>query len=313
DDADERALPRRQLARHLPCEMADAEALEAFRGGSQRIGHAVEVAEHAQHLDDTHAIGEREVAGREADTRHGLAAFRGQGMAQHLDRACIRRDDAEQHQQGGGLARAVGAEQRHPFAGAHDQVDTVDRPLPAERLLERARFQGVPHERQLWQRYTDGSRPFPPRDRPCMRVLALVDGEHYPPVVRSALESAPATVVGAALLGGIEKLTDPTALPDLGVPVVTGPTPDAALLEGLRRFAPDLVLDLADQPVVDARVRMRLAARALAAGVPYQGADFRFDPPPPPPIPAKPVGGRVRPGPAPRQTPGAPPPRRHPP
>jgi len=121
-----------------------------------------------------------------------------------------------------------------------------------------------------------------------MRVLALVDGEHYPPVVRSALESAPATVVGAALLGGIEKLTDPTALPDLGVPVVTGPTPDDALLEGLRVFTPDLVIDLADQPVVDARVRMRLAARALAAGVPYQGADFRFDPPARPRLATKP-------------------------
>ena len=121
-----------------------------------------------------------------------------------------------------------------------------------------------------------------------MRVLALVDGEHYPPVVRSALESAPATVVGAALLGGIEKLTDPTSLPDLGVPVVTGATPDAALLEGLARFTPDLVVDLSDQPVVDARVRMRLAARALAAGVPYQGADFRFDPPPRPHLAAKP-------------------------
>jgi len=121
-----------------------------------------------------------------------------------------------------------------------------------------------------------------------MRVLALVDGEHYPPVVRSALASAPATVVGAALLGGIEKLTDPTALPDLGVPVVTGPTPDAALVEGLARFAPDLVLDLSDQPVVDARVRMRLAARTLAAGVPYQGADFRFDPPARPHVASKP-------------------------
>ena len=69
---------------------------------------------------------------------------------------------------------------------------------------------------------------------------------------------------------------------------MSGPTPDAALLEGLTRFAPDLVVDLSDQPVVDARTRMRLAARALAAGVPYQGADFRFDPPPRPRVATKP-------------------------
>ena len=121
-----------------------------------------------------------------------------------------------------------------------------------------------------------------------MRVLALVDGEHYPPVVRAALDQVPPSVVGAVLLGGTEKLADPTSLPDLGVPVVGGPTPDAALLAGLARFAPDLVVDLADQPVVDARTRMRLAARTLATGVPYQGADFRFDPPPRPRVATKP-------------------------
>jgi cyclic 2,3-diphosphoglycerate synthetase len=77
-------------------------------------------------------------------------------------------------------------------------------------------------------------------------------------------------------------------LPDLGVPVVTGPTPDEALLEGLARFAPYLIVDLSDQPVVDARIRMRLAARALAAGVAYQGPDFRFDPPARPRLTAKP-------------------------
>jgi cyclic 2,3-diphosphoglycerate synthetase len=121
-----------------------------------------------------------------------------------------------------------------------------------------------------------------------VRVLALADGEHYPPVVRAALDQVPQTVVGVVLLGGSEKLADPNVLPDLGVPVVTGPTPDAALLEGLTRFAPDLVVDLADQPVVDARTRMRLAARALAAGVAYQGADFRFDPPPRPRVATKP-------------------------
>src|SRR5207248_7832885 len=111
-------------------------------------------------------------------------------------------------------------------------------------------------------------------------------GEHYPSVVRAAIANVP-DVVGAALLGGGEKLADSDAL-DVGVPLVTGRSPELALLEGLRRFHPELIVDLSDQPVADGRMRLRLVARALAAGVPYQGADFRFDPPPRPRVATKP-------------------------
>jgi cyclic 2,3-diphosphoglycerate synthetase len=121
----------------------------------------------------------------------------------------------------------------------------------------------------------------------------LVDGEHYPPVVRAALEelrAAGSDVVGAALLGGSEKLRVDEA-PDYGLEpdrVATGATPLDALLVGLERFDPDEVVDLSDEPVVDARTRMRLAAHALHHGVPYRGADFRFDPPPRPRLATKP-------------------------
>ena len=125
-----------------------------------------------------------------------------------------------------------------------------------------------------------------------MRILALVDGQHFPPVVRSALERLPqlfpgSTVVAAALLGGNEKLTG-DGLPDLGVPVVTDASPDDALLAGLREHSADLVYDLSDEPVVDARIRMRLAARVLATGVSYAGPDFAFEPPPRPRLATKP-------------------------
>ncbi|MGH9285885.1 MAG: 2,3-diphosphoglycerate synthetase, partial [Acidimicrobiales bacterium] len=125
-----------------------------------------------------------------------------------------------------------------------------------------------------------------------MRTLVLVDGEHFPPVVRAAIEHLPdrfpgSRVIGAALLGGSEKLAG-TGLPDLGLPVVAGASPDAALLAGLRRFQPEVVVDLADEPVVDARTRLRLAARCLAAGVAYRGADFDFRPPPRPRVATKP-------------------------
>ena len=104
-----------------------------------------------------------------------------------------------------------------------------------------------------------------------MRALALVDGEHYPEVVRAAFAELPHEVVGAVLLGGGEKLREP---PDYGVPL------HADLAEGLEAAAADVVVDLSDEPVVDPRTRFRLASRTLAAGLPYEGADFRFEPVP---------------------------------
>jgi cyclic 2,3-diphosphoglycerate synthase len=125
---------------------------------------------------------------------------------------------------------------------------------------------------------------------PCLRTLVLVDGEHYPPVVRAAVEelrAAGRTVVGAALLGGTEKLA--TEAPDFGVTgCAFGRTPLAALLAGFDRFAPDEVVDLSDQPVLDARTRMLLAAHTLARGVPYRGAGFAFEVPARPRVATKP-------------------------
>lgn len=110
-------------------------------------------------------------------------------------------------------------------------------------------------------------------------------------MVRAAIEHLPALVpgaevVGAVLLGGGEKLA---GILDVGLPVVDGPTPVEALIAGLTRFQPDLVFDLSDEPVVDARLRLRLASQALLAGVAYQGGDFRLDPPPRPRVATKPT------------------------
>jgi len=126
-----------------------------------------------------------------------------------------------------------------------------------------------------------------------LRTLVLVDGEHYPPVVRAAIEHISSripgcAVVGAALLGGREKVALDGSF-DVGVPLVVGPTPEDAMGAAMARFSPELVLDLSDQPVVDLRVRMKLVTIALVNGVPYQGADFRFDPPPRPRVATKPT------------------------
>jgi cyclic 2,3-diphosphoglycerate synthase len=127
-----------------------------------------------------------------------------------------------------------------------------------------------------------------------MRTLVLVDGEHYPPVVRAALDelrTAGCEVVGAALLGGGEKLRVDEA-PDYGftdpAAVVGAPDPLTALLAGLDRFEPDAVFDLSDEPVVDARSRMLLAAHTLRRGIPYRGADFAFEAPARPHLATKP-------------------------
>jgi cyclic 2,3-diphosphoglycerate synthetase len=103
------------------------------------------------------------------------------------------------------------------------------------------------------------------------RVVAIVDGEHYPPVVRDALEEIDDLVVAAVLVGGVEKLRGDD--PAYGVPL------EPSLEAAIERHLPDVVLDLSDEPVLGPPERMALASRTLALGVPYEGPDFRFDPP----------------------------------
>jgi cyclic 2,3-diphosphoglycerate synthase len=102
------------------------------------------------------------------------------------------------------------------------------------------------------------------------RALALIDGEHYAPVVRDALAELPYDFVGAVLVGGTEKLRGGD---DYGVPLLADF--EAAIVE----LEPDAIVDLSDEPVLGPRERFRFASVALARGVPYVGPDFRFDPP----------------------------------
>ncbi len=115
-----------------------------------------------------------------------------------------------------------------------------------------------------------------------MKVLALVDGEHYPSVTRWGLAAARSRgheVVAALFLGGTEKV-EPASPPDLGVETFeAGDDLVVGLREALTRVGPEAVLDLSDEPVLGYRERMGLVGVALAAGVPYLGSDFRFDPP----------------------------------
>jgi cyclic 2,3-diphosphoglycerate synthetase len=99
-----------------------------------------------------------------------------------------------------------------------------------------------------------------------VRAIAVIDGEHYAPVVRDALAALPYDVVGALLVGGTEKLRGGEGY---GVPLVSS----------LDEVDADVVVDLSDEPVMPPAERFRLASRALALGLRYVGADFHFEPP----------------------------------
>ena len=104
-------------------------------------------------------------------------------------------------------------------------------------------------------------------------VIVLIDGEHHPAAVRDVL--AGLDVVGGLFCGGEEKLGSGSLEELYGIPVEVEPE------AGLRRLAPhaDTVLDLADEPVLPASEKLRLAALALQLGLAYETPGARLDPP----------------------------------
>ncbi len=124
-----------------------------------------------------------------------------------------------------------------------------------------------------------------------MRYVVVVDGEHYPPVVQSALDELALRgheVLGAVLAGGREKLPAEGVQAFGEISVRSGEDPRACFDAALTEWRPDGVLDLSDEPVLDYRRRHQLVAIALMKGVPYEGADFSFTPPSRPPLATKP-------------------------
>jgi cyclic 2,3-diphosphoglycerate synthase len=110
-------------------------------------------------------------------------------------------------------------------------------------------------------------------------VIALIDGEHHPSAVRDAL--ARLDLAGVVFCGGEEKLGPGPLEEHYGMPVETDPD------EALRRLAPraDAVVDLADEPVVPASAKLRLAALALSLDLAYEAPGARLEPPRYDPVP----------------------------
>src|SRR3954464_3232922 len=105
-------------------------------------------------------------------------------------------------------------------------------------------------------------------------VIALIDGEHHPGALRSALDRLEHErgLAGVVFVGGSEKLR-PGA--DWGRPVRDDP---ASALRELAAAA-DAVVDLADEPVEPTSAKLRVAALALHLSLGYEAPGLRLDPP----------------------------------
>ena len=111
--------------------------------------------------------------------------------------------------------------------------------------------------------------------------IALIDGEHYPDVVKWALERL-GNVCCAVFLGGSEKIGSLENLEErLGVPLYHHANYLTVLARALHEN-PNVeeVVDLSDEPVVGYEDRFKIASLCLLYGVTYRGADFTFRPKP---------------------------------
>ena len=121
------------------------------------------------------------------------------------------------------------------------------------------------------------------------RMLCLIDGEHYFPVTKSALDMLDSLehneIVAAVFIGGTEKLRDSSEegiSKQLERPVHFGSDhhkiPYQLIEDLIDRYDVDVVMDLSDEPVVDYTKRFKIANIVLSKGIPYEGPDFKFEP-----------------------------------
>jgi cyclic 2,3-diphosphoglycerate synthetase len=121
------------------------------------------------------------------------------------------------------------------------------------------------------------------------KMICLVDGEHYLPVTKSALDLLDSMehneVVAVVFIGGTEKLrevSEESISEKMERPVHFGEDhhkiPYELIGEMIEKYDGDVVMDLSDEPIVDYSKRFKIATIALGKGVPYEGPDFKFDP-----------------------------------
>lgn len=120
------------------------------------------------------------------------------------------------------------------------------------------------------------------------KVLCLVDGEHYFPVTKSAIDKIETKGYKVELLlfiGGTEKLRDSNVevISEIfNKPVIFGENhkeiPYDLIDESIKKYDVDFVFDLSDEPVVNYSKRFKIATVVLQNHVIYKGPDFEFKP-----------------------------------
>jgi cyclic 2,3-diphosphoglycerate synthetase len=121
------------------------------------------------------------------------------------------------------------------------------------------------------------------------KMVCLVDGEHYIPVTKAALDTLDSIehneVVAVVFIGGTEKLreTSENAIQEkLGRSVHFGvdhhKIPYDLIGEIIEKYDADVVMDLSDEPIVDYSKRFKIATIILERGITYEGPDFKFYP-----------------------------------
>ncbi len=113
------------------------------------------------------------------------------------------------------------------------------------------------------------------------KILALIDGEHYPSVIKDALAelNKHGEVVAALLIGLGEKIEKDMLPKILGIDVLFCEGEIAeSLAKAIDIYKPDVVFDLSGDPLLDYEKRFSIACEVLFKGCEYVGADFHFKP-----------------------------------
>lgn len=119
------------------------------------------------------------------------------------------------------------------------------------------------------------------------KMVCLVDGEHYLPVTKFALDTLDymehTEVVAVVFIGGTEKLREASedeVIKKLERPVYFGDDPHKIpydlIAEIAQKHDADVVMDLSDEPIVDYSKRFKIASLVLERGISYEGPDFKF-------------------------------------
>jgi len=119
------------------------------------------------------------------------------------------------------------------------------------------------------------------KDNRSKKIIALIDGEHYPEVTRDAVRLLKkyfsGTFLGIIFLGGTEKLILDDLEGYFKEKVYIINDLDSDFCSALEYFRPDIAYDLSDEPVVDYRIRMKIASFCMANECSYMGPDFLFN------------------------------------